>query len=108
MFFGAKKFVLFLVLAAVGWGQAPTGTIAGVVMDQSRASIAGAKVTITNPETALHRLLLTTSQGTYSASALPAGAYQVRAEAPGFVAVVRDAEAVAGMTTTVDFSLAVG
>ena len=105
---GVVFFVIFTLVAAMSFAQAPTGTIAGTVTDQSQAFIAGAKVTVSSGETALVRTLLTGPQGAYSAAALPAGVYEVRAEAPGFSRVVRNAEVVAGMTTTVDFSMTVG
>src|SRR5262249_18397672 len=97
-----------LCSAAACFAQSPTGTIAGMLVDPSRAAIAGAKVTVANKEMALLREIVTGRQGSYSAAVLAAGVYEVRAEAPGFVPAVRNAEVAAGMTTTVDFSLAVG
>src|SRR5262249_26445430 len=97
-----------LCAAGACFGQSPTGTIAGMLTDPSRAAITGAKVTVVNGEMAVLRELVTGPQGSYSATALAAGGYEVRAEAPGFVPAVRKAEVAAGMTTTVDFSLAVG
>jgi len=100
---------LVLVLAAaVCPAQAPTGTIVGAVRDPSGAHVVSARITVRNKETGLHRALETGRQGTFAASLLPSGPYEVRAEAPGFSSLLREAEVLAGMTTTVDISLALG
>lgn len=106
-----RRFVyvaVFGLAALLCFGQSPTGTIAGLLTDPSQAAIAGARVTIANKEMALQREVMAGPQGSYSATALPSGVYEVRAEAPGFAATARKAEVAAGMTTTVDFSLTVG
>src|ERR1035438_8996515 len=64
-----------LVLTAVGelLAQAPTGTIAGTVTDQSGAVVPNAKITIVNKDTGSTREMLAGTDGTFSAAALPAG-----------------------------------
>ena len=62
------------VLAVRLSAQAPTGTIAGVITDQSGAVVVNAPVTITNKETAIARSLIAGVDGSFSASALAAGA----------------------------------
>jgi carboxypeptidase family protein len=107
-----KTHVVLLVclIAAVAalLAQAPIGTIAGVVTDESGALVPNATVSITNPETGLKRDLLTTGDGSFSAPALAAGRYEVRVTAPGFRVLVRQATVVTGSTTTVDMQLQVG
>ncbi len=102
-------FLCILALSAVdSRAQAPTGTVAGVVTDESEAVIPNARVTITNRETGLVRSVTTEAGGTYSAPALPAGAYEVKAEAAGFQVRVRMATVITGSTTQVDFRMKVG
>jgi hypothetical protein len=104
-----RKMELILWMTAVaGWAQAPTGTITGTVTDQSGASIPGAKIKITSPETGRERVLTTAIDGSYSAAVLAAGTYEVRVEATGFRGLVRPATVETGGATTVDLTLEVG
>ena len=86
-----KKITLFLFsvvfvisLHSVAYGQATTATITGTVIDQSGASVAGAKVTVTNPATTFSRDTTSAGNGAYRMDALPVGTYKVTAEATGF------------------------
>lgn len=100
--------VLFLASALAVFAQAPTGVISGTLTDQSGAAIPNATVTVTEKATATVRTLTTNNAGLYSAAALLAGDYEVRAEAPGFRTMVRTATVAAGTTTTVDLQMALG
>ena len=98
-----------LVLTAIGaLAQAPTGAIAGRVNDQSGAVVPKAKVTIAKKDTGSTRQLLAASDGSYSFEALPAGEYEVSAEATGFRLLVRRAIVETGATTTVNLTMLVG
>jgi hypothetical protein len=97
----------FLAVATL-LAQTPTGTIVGTVTDPSGAVISSAVITIENIDTRLNRTSITDSDGTYTAPALPAGAYEIRAEAVGFSKLVRRASVTTGSTTTVDLSLRIG
>jgi hypothetical protein len=100
--------LLAIVLAANAWAQAPTGTITGTVTDQSGAVVPNANITITEKSTNTNRTEKTNAQGLYSAPALSPGDYLVKAEAPGFRTLQREAQVTAGTTTTVDLNMAVG
>ncbi len=100
--------LLLAFTLAAAHAQQPVGTIAGVVRDESGAVIPGARITVTNTETGLSRALVTSADGTYAAAALPAGVYEVKAEAPGMRPVVRNATVATGGTTEVDLPLSVG
>lgn len=88
--------------------QAPTGTIAGTITDESGAVVPNATITITNKETAATRTLTSGSDGSFNAAAMPAGVYEVRSAVPGFRTIVREATVETGATTTVDLHLQVG
>ncbi len=89
--------------------QAPTGIITGTLTDESGAVIPNATITITNKATGVAaRTATTDAQGYYSAPALPAGDYEVRAEVSGFRTVQRDATVLAGSTTTVNMPMTLG
>jgi hypothetical protein len=102
-------FSLLLIWATMTmFGQAPTGNVLGTVTDESGAVIPNATLTITNKATGVARSVTTNADGTFSAPALPAGQYELRAEVQGFKTVVRDAEVEIGRSTTVNLPLSIG
>jgi hypothetical protein len=102
--------LLFVVACLAGpvLGQAPVGSISGTVTDATGGVIAGAQVSISNKTIGTTRSVTASAQGLFTAPALPPGNYEVRVEREGFRTLVRDAQVVAGATTTVDLSLSVG
>src|SRR4029077_20480450 len=80
----------------------------GTVADETGAGVPAAKMTITHQGTGRTLELKTSIDGGFSAAALPAGAYDVRAEAAGFRVVTRRATVETGGTTTVPLVLPVG
>jgi hypothetical protein len=62
-----------------------TGAISGTVSDPSGAAVAGAKVTLQNPDTGLVRQVTTAANGIYEFLSVPVGEnYSVQVQAPGF------------------------
>lgn len=104
----SRVIVFFLSLLSVAFAQAPIGTIAGAVTDDSGGLIANAAITVINPDSGLKRELKSDPLGQFSVPALPAGRYEVRAQAPGFRQILREATVVVGSTTTVDMKLQIG
>ena len=78
-----------VVCPAVSFGQAVFGSIAGTVTDQSGAAIPGAKISITETGKGVSYNTVTNGSGNYVQSHLAVGNYDVRVEAPGFEAYVR-------------------
>ncbi len=105
---GLSFFAGMVALAATLWAQAPTGTIAGTVVDESGAVIPNAAVRLTNKATGAVRNGVADARGEYSFPALQAGEYELRAEAKGFRTLVRTAEVTTGATTTAELKLTVG
>lgn len=101
-------FLSLLVAVCPTHAQAPSGTLAGVVMDPAGAPVAGARITIINRDNGLTRNLTTFGEGDYSGAALPPGVYRITVEAAGFSRLQLPATIVAGTTTTVNFTLQVG
>ena len=60
------------------------GSINGVVVDASGASVAGAQVTVTNQGTNVDRATTTDSAGYFSVTLLPIGTYSVKVSQNGF------------------------
>ena len=100
--------LLALMTCLVAFAQAPTGIITGTVTDETGAVIPNVTVTITNKTIGGTRTITTNAEGLYSAAALLAGDYEVRAEAPGFRTLQRDATVQAGETTTVNLPMSLG
>jgi|GEM_PF-4229519 len=95
------KILLSLLLSSVAFAQAPVGTIAGTVFDESGGVVLGAAVRVTNFETSLSRELKSGSEGQFSAPSLPTGRYEVRSQIAGFRQTVRETTVDVGSTTTV-------
>jgi hypothetical protein len=101
--------ILLVALFCVSMlGQAPTGTMSGVVTDDTGAVIPNVTVTITNKATNISRTATTNAEGFYSAAALEAGEYEVRAEVKGFKTSVRPATVQIGETTAVNMPMSLG
>jgi hypothetical protein len=84
-------------------------SLQGTVMDSGQASIAGAKVSITNQATGASRDTETSDQGFYRIAELPPGRYTVTASAPGFKnSVSTDVEVQAEEPRGFDVTLQIG
>lgn len=89
--------------------QLTTGTIYGVVLDESKGVLPGAAVTITNVATGAVRSTVTDTEGRYRTPSLPVGSYRVEAELPGFQTAVRSGITLTvGSEAAVDFTLGIG
>ncbi len=67
-----------------------TGTITGVVKDQSGAVVAGATVKATNVATGVTRTTTTGDAGSYELAQLPPGDYRLEIEASGFAKYIQE------------------
>jgi hypothetical protein len=86
-----------------------TGTIAGVISDESGAVLPGVTVEVTNTATGQLRSAVTGVDGYYAIPLLQPGAYDVRATLAGFKPMIRKHSTVTvGDTARVDLRLAIG
>jgi hypothetical protein len=99
--------ISFVAISVIARAQ-DTGLITGTVTDESGAVIPNVTITITNKATSTARSVTSNSEGLYSAPALLAGDYNVRAEMQGFRTLERDATVQAGTSTTVNLSMSLG
>lgn len=89
--------------------QTATGTLSGLVRDQSGGAVPGAQVSVVNTEKGSTRVAATDAQGRYLVTTLDAGTYQLRAEKSGFKTAVLDQVAVTvGGSVVADLELTVG
>src|SRR5256885_3602796 len=83
-----RRLALVMLLVAVTCGaasaQETTATITGTTTDQSGGVVPGVSVNIRNTDTGASRTLVTNETGSYTASLLPIGSYEVEFELQGF------------------------
>ncbi|MBZ5610420.1 MAG: carboxypeptidase regulatory-like domain-containing protein [Acidobacteriia bacterium] len=103
----AASILLSLLCCLVMFAQ-DTGTITGTVADESGAVIPNVTVTITNKTAGFSRTATTNAEGYFSAVAIPAGNYEVKAEVAGFRTLVRPATVDAGGSTQVNMPMSLG
>lgn len=90
--FGIRKSVFtaiaVIVMASTSFAQTYRGRVQGVVVDESKAVVAGAQVTLTNVATGLKLVHKTSDTGLYVFDAIDPGTYTVSIEASGFTKYV--------------------
>src|SRR5437868_2133818 len=91
------------LLAASGLSSQTTSTIAGVVKDKQGLAITGAQIQVVSPELGVDRTVTSDTDGTYRATALPPGHYEIRASKDGFQSqVYKNIELTLNITLAVD------
>jgi hypothetical protein len=73
--------ILFCLSAAA---QTPLGTVTGLATDPSGSAVAGAAVTLTNPDTGIKRTAATNAAGAYTFPDVAPGSWRLNAEAKNF------------------------
>jgi hypothetical protein len=97
------------ILGTSLFAQNITGTLTGVVLDQTGANVAGAKVVATASGTRIAYTTTTKEAGVYVLPALPPGTYEVTVENTGFKKSVRgNLSLSADQRLRVDFALELG
>jgi hypothetical protein len=76
--------LLALALPMEAFGQVDQGSISGTVKDTSGGTIAGASVTLTNPNTGVTQTMTTNALGEYIFAPIKIGTYSITAEFKGF------------------------
>lgn len=102
--------LLFGVAAGGALAQSgPEGTLAGIVLDSSRAALPGVTVTARNEHTGDVRSAITSVTGHYRLPGLPAGTYRLSFSLTGFKSLTRtEVKVEAAVPVSVDATLGVG
>jgi len=94
--------------APMAWSQALT-SLRGTISDPSGAVIPGAKVTLTNVDTGIERVIASGSDGVYDFLQVSPGNYRLTVEAPSFRKFLREnIELLVNSPATVNVTLEVG
>ena len=101
--------VFCLIFGISTFAQTINGTISGNVVDQQKAAIPGATVTVTNTQTGLERTTTTNESGAFRIGGLPVGTYNVRVVGTGFSPTTKEGVQVStAVDTALDFDLTPG
>ena len=97
-----------LLLCSNAFAQTGTGSVGGIITDQSKALLPGVSLTLTNTDTGVESTQLSNESGSYQFLAVPPGNYRVTASLPSFKQAV--AAVVVGTNASVrrDLTLEVG
>jgi Carboxypeptidase regulatory-like domain len=108
--FAFRTLAVLLALSTLLFSQSTssTGSIQGIVVDQTGAVVSGAKVRITRIATGQVVNVTSTSAGAYTSGALTPGDYVVHVEAPGFKTAELPLNVQVGVTTAGSVRLPVG
>lgn len=79
-----RVILCLLVWTTVAYGQTPTASLSGVVMDPSGGLVPGAEVKVKNNATAAEFEAITNEMGSFTVPAPSAGTYTVTVTLPGF------------------------
>ena len=97
------------LLSAAAFAQSTSGTIRGVVADETGGILPGVEVTVTNLATGATRLAVSDDEGRYQVPELSPGDYEVSAALTGFTTAVRSGIAITvNRQARVDLTLSVG
>src|SRR5580693_6189868 len=104
-----RGLILAAAFATSAFAQSYLGGVRGLVQDPGKATIATAKVTLTNQGTNVARSELSNASGEFSFSQVDPGTYMLTAEAPGFKKVEQKGIVVGTQEfLTIDLKMEVG
>lgn len=99
---------IFVFLLSVGAASAQEASLAGTVVDGTKAALPGATVTATMIDTGRVTTTVSDGRGEYRLRGLQAGRYKVQAELSGFsTVVIPDIELLVGQNRTLPFAMQV-
>lgn len=109
VFLTLQTMLVLAFLAVSGLAQSGTTGISGTVTDTQGATVAGATVTLNNPEKGISRTVETNDSGVYNFATLLPGTYNVEVEKTGFKKFVQSSvQAVIDTPIQVNVALEIG
>src|SRR6476660_2599063 len=109
LFFSTLLVCTIALSPIVGEAQSTTGTLRGQVLDPQGATVASAKVRVTNQDTGVVSNTVSSYAGTWNFPSLIPGKYSVSIDAQGFRGFLRkDVAVLADRDNTADVQVEVG
>ena len=84
LLFVSRSTLIMLACVSLLYSQADTGSLSGHLSDPSGASVAGARVTLTNDATGIAFPTTTNQSGFYEYASVPVGSYTIEVQQQGF------------------------
>jgi hypothetical protein len=101
--------LLAILMAVPAWAQQGTTELRGKVTDPQGALLPGVTVTVKNQATGMYRETVSGEDGSFIASGLVPGVYEIAAELQGYKKFTRrDLQLEVGKTASIDLKLEVG
>ncbi len=104
---GSVPAILVIFVATVG-AQVNTGSVSGLVLDPSGASVAKTAITVVDPNNGYTRSVVSADDGAYALPNLPVGDYSVTVSADGFSKLQEHVTVGVAERIRLDLHLAVG
>jgi hypothetical protein len=102
-------FLLTLLFCGSAFGQQSTSSVKGTIKDPQGAVVAGATVTLTNPETNQTRNATSNESGQFAFEGIQPGTYRIDIEAQGFKkAALNDVRALVAKSTDLEVNMEIG
>jgi Carboxypeptidase regulatory-like domain/TonB-dependent Receptor Plug Domain/TonB dependent receptor len=101
-------FLLILIFATALNAQVNTGSLSGLALDPSGASVANTTVTVKALDTGYTRSIVSASDGAYSLPNLPIGTYSLTASANGFSRIQQQITIDVGERVRLDLHFTIG
>jgi len=105
----ACSLILILGASSIAWSQQAAGSITGTVVDPSGSAVVNATVIVRDVDRGTTWTTKTSSSGLYEFPQIPVGNVEVKAEASGFAAEVRNSfNLILNQVAHVDFQMKLG
>src|SRR5215469_5716361 len=102
-----KPIFLFFVCVVAAWAVV-FASVRGVVHDPDHRPVAGVKVVLKSISSDFSRTLSTAADGSFEATSIPVGAYQVTVTQEGFSPATQDIAVASGSAPVLHFQLQIG
>jgi outer membrane receptor protein involved in Fe transport len=99
--------LLVAAVSATAFAQQTTGSIAGRVLDEQKAAVPGATITVKRGDTGFVRSEVSDTEGLYRVTGLPVGSYTLTLEMSGFQTQTRTVQVSVSETITADFDMSI-
>jgi hypothetical protein len=102
-----KLFLLFILYVVCVWAIV-FGSVRGVVHDPDHRPMIGVHVVVKSVNSDFSRILVTAADGSFEATTIPVGAYQVTVTHDGFASMAQEVVIAAGSAPVLHFQLKIG